>query len=182
MKKLLILVLLGCAATAQASIIGIDLADSSTTGGIDPFTYRGYEFSFGPDPIPNPPAYINGFVVPGFAFCPGCEMHMEAANGSVFSLYSFEAYAAFGALDETLRVTGYFDDGSSSFADFDISDTAQSFALPWAGLTRVVFDNLGDDPTAMGIIRVSEVPLPAAFWLFGSALAGLGWMRRKQSV
>jgi hypothetical protein len=27
---------------------------------------------------------------------------------------------------------------------------------------------------------VSAVPLPAAVWLFGSALAGLGWMRRKR--
>jgi hypothetical protein len=26
------------------------------------------------------------------------------------------------------------------------------------------------------------VPIPAAVWLFGSALAGLGWMRRKQTV
>jgi hypothetical protein len=26
------------------------------------------------------------------------------------------------------------------------------------------------------------VPVPAAVWLFGSALAGLGWMRRKQPV
>jgi hypothetical protein len=29
---------------------------------------------------------------------------------------------------------------------------------------------------------VTAVPVPAAIWLFGSALAGLGWMRRKQSV
>jgi hypothetical protein len=29
---------------------------------------------------------------------------------------------------------------------------------------------------------VSTVPIPAAVWLFGSALAGLGWMRRKQTV
>jgi hypothetical protein len=27
---------------------------------------------------------------------------------------------------------------------------------------------------------VSAVPIPAAVWLFGSALAGLGWMRRKR--
>ncbi len=26
------------------------------------------------------------------------------------------------------------------------------------------------------------VPIPAALWLFGSAMAGLGWMRRKQSL
>jgi hypothetical protein len=31
-------------------------------------------------------------------------------------------------------------------------------------------------------ISVSTVPVPAAVWLFGSALAGLGWMRRKQIV
>jgi hypothetical protein len=31
-------------------------------------------------------------------------------------------------------------------------------------------------------LTVSYVPVPAAVWLFGSALAGLGWMRRKQTV
>jgi len=29
---------------------------------------------------------------------------------------------------------------------------------------------------------VSAVPVPAAAWLFGSALAGLGWIRRKQEA
>ena len=29
---------------------------------------------------------------------------------------------------------------------------------------------------------ISAVPVPAAVWLFGSALAGLGWMRRKHSI
>jgi hypothetical protein len=29
---------------------------------------------------------------------------------------------------------------------------------------------------------VSAVPIPAAVWLLGSALAGLGWLRRKQTV
>ncbi|MGI9290510.1 MAG: VPLPA-CTERM sorting domain-containing protein [Gammaproteobacteria bacterium] len=29
-------------------------------------------------------------------------------------------------------------------------------------------------------LAVSEVPVPAAVWLFGSALMGLGWMRRRQ--
>jgi hypothetical protein len=30
-------------------------------------------------------------------------------------------------------------------------------------------------------LRLTAVPIPTAFWLFGSALAGLGWMRRKQA-
>jgi hypothetical protein len=29
---------------------------------------------------------------------------------------------------------------------------------------------------------VTAVPIPAAVWLFGSALAGLGWMRRRKTV
>jgi hypothetical protein len=29
---------------------------------------------------------------------------------------------------------------------------------------------------------ISTVPIPAAVWLFGSALAGLGWMRRRKTV
>jgi len=31
-------------------------------------------------------------------------------------------------------------------------------------------------------VSASAVPVPAAVWLFGSALAGLGWMKRKQTV
>jgi hypothetical protein len=32
------------------------------------------------------------------------------------------------------------------------------------------------------VAQSTVVPVPAAIWLFGSALAGLGWMRRKQTV
>ena len=31
-------------------------------------------------------------------------------------------------------------------------------------------------------IPAAAVPIPAAVWLFGSALSGLGWLRRKQTV
>lgn len=34
----------------------------------------------------------------------------------------------------------------------------------------------------VALVRSSVVPIPAAAWLFGSALAGLGWIRRKQAV
>lgn len=34
----------------------------------------------------------------------------------------------------------------------------------------------------VGSGTLTAVPLPAAVWLFGSALAGLGWIRRKQSA
>ena len=33
----------------------------------------------------------------------------------------------------------------------------------------------------LNTFQLEVVPIPAAVWLFGSALFGLGWMRRKQS-
>ena len=33
-----------------------------------------------------------------------------------------------------------------------------------------------------GTVTASAVPIPAAVWLFGSTLAGLGWMRRRKAV
>jgi hypothetical protein len=40
----------------------------------------------------------------------------------------------------------------------------------------------GHSVIGTALYRTSIVPVPAAVWLFGSALAGLGWMRRKQTV
>jgi len=60
----------------------------------------------------------------------------------------------------------------------DVGVLAYSFG-PWYNLGGVAhgseFDPLA---TAWSV----AVPIPAAVWLFGSALAGLGWMRRKQTV
>lgn len=33
-----------------------------------------------------------------------------------------------------------------------------------------------------GNFKITVVPVPAAVWLFGSALAGLGWLRRRQTA
>lgn len=38
------------------------------------------------------------------------------------------------------------------------------------------------DADTANLAGAGIVPLPAAIWLFGSALAGLGWLRRKQTV
>jgi len=69
-------------------------------------------------------------------------------------------------------------------------------ALTNAGGTVAIqrgFEGLCDDPNCVGYDyewpwreayagTISAVPIPAAVWLFGSALAGLGWVKRKQSV
>jgi hypothetical protein len=59
-----------------------------------------------------------------------------------------------------------FDENWSALSSVDIS-----FALG-SGFEAGVLDN----------IAVNTVPIPAAAWLFGSALAGLGWMRRRKAA
>ena len=58
--------------------------------------------------------------------------------------------------------------GTSSMWLCDNSDCSSLFA---PGGTRVDF--------VAGAILGTVVPIPAAVWLFGSALAALGWLRRK---
>jgi|GEM_PF-2062824 len=66
------------------------------------------------------------------------------------------------------------------------------FDSSWNDLVRVslysglVEANFGDIYAPLEIevdnIVVNAVPVPAAVWLFGSALAGLGWLRRKHAA
>jgi hypothetical protein len=67
-------------------------------------------------------------------------------------------------------------------------DRTSSIEMLWTGLTLTAAKDLRDSVTDMqlhlsdnatGLPPISEVPLPAAFWLFGSALIGfIGFSRR----
>ena len=39
----------------------------------------------------------------------------------------------------------------------------------------------GQDDQGIYLVRSSIVPIPAALWLFGSGLIGLGWFKRKEA-
>lgn len=73
----------------------------------------------------------------------------------------------------------YWDPVETGFRHF-------SFQLASAGnyqIALAVFEvEEGTVPSAMVIdnLRVSPVPIPTAFWLFGSAVGVMGWLRRKQ--
>ena len=62
----------------------------------------------------------------------------------------------------------------SSFSTvYSVRISSQSISSPF-----------GSQPqqTSIDNFAATVVPVPAAVWLFGSALAGLGWMRRKQTA
>ena len=71
-----------------------------------------------------------------------------------------------------------------------VFDTALTNAGGTVGLVsgvsnERVYTNMGEGllnsrTLVSGVI--TTVPIPAAVWLFGSALAGLGWLRRKQAA
>jgi hypothetical protein len=111
---------------------------------------------------------------------------MRKADGGAFAISS---------MDMLLQATGSpLASGSTSITGALAGGSAAELSVPvgtgdWLNLELVTFIANGDGfgfghLTAVEIdnINVSAVPIPAAVWLFGSALAGLGWMRRKQAV
>jgi len=114
-----------------------------------------------------------------FAFGPGCDAYitMEQANGNTFGILSIGTLSTLtngvlygritgGAAADLSTPIGTGDWLNLEF--FGVADTCQPFAP--CGFHEVRLDD----------ITVSAVPVPAAVWLFGSALAGLGWLRRSR--
>jgi len=132
-----------------------------------------------------------------FFFCPepGCNgqedaaFRMEAANGALFDLTSMDL----GFVDADpfpTTITGVLDDLSTISVELDSLggwfDTVD-FDSSWSGLKSVSvnFETEGNylfNVPGVDNIVASVVPVPAAVWLFGSALAGLGFMRRRQAA
>jgi hypothetical protein len=84
---------------------------------------------------------------------------IDRIDGGEFSILEIGEY--YGATDISSIGNGGY-----------VNITQASFWSEYAAYAPVYLDD----------IVVSAVPIPAAVWLFGSALAGLGWMRRKQTT
>jgi hypothetical protein len=113
---------------------------------------------------------------------------MTADNGLTFDLQSFEITGNRFDGNQEVYLTGYSQ--TSGFLSMLIGDyvphaddifglTTLNFSSEWSDLEYINIE------TEIAIVQldnilVSQVPVPAAVWLFGSALAGLGWMRRKK--
>ena len=92
----------------------------------------------------------------------------------------------FGTGDAVVAVTGNYALGGQVSTNLLLPASVQtniSFNSAWSGLQSVTFSAAASG-SAIGYDNFvfSAVPIPAAVWLFASALAGLGWMRRRQAV
>jgi hypothetical protein len=61
--------------------------------------------------------------------------------------------------------------------DYNYERTHQLTTFSGVALAGTTFSHMGS-----ALVSTSAVPIPAAVWLFGSALAGLGWFRRRQTA
>jgi len=116
-------------------------------------------------------SYVLGLVA-------DAENSLSMASGVSFDLISWDV--RIGIVDMT--VTGFLESGGTVSTTISSTSGAletYNFSSAWTGLTSVQF-TVGDFDVLDNVV-ISAVPLPAAVWLFGSALAGLGWIRRKRA-
>ncbi len=95
---------------------------------------------------------------PGFAYNPGGGNTADSGNYSGFRLVT--------------EISG----GSYSYYTYN-PNTGMAFG----GIGDVAFTDLltADDSLSLATFELAEVPLPAAVWLFGSALVGFSFFRKK---
>jgi hypothetical protein len=80
---------------------------------------------------------------------------------------------------------GYVPNGGDSFdilTALTLSGTFDSLLLPSIGALGWKILYLEDEIGSMDVVRLQVVPVPAAVWLFGSALGLMGVMRRRVST
>jgi len=170
--------------SAQAGTITLDFDDLSSTE--SSFQTQGYNFSASNGFFANVPIAPSPSIGIGLA---GGPFEMVQVGGGVFSIYSLDMLD--DSVGDGLNVTGYLQGGGQVSATFTLPApssvlvlTTFSFGSEWQGLTSISMStiNTSGSPPVLDNIVVTAVPIPAAVWLFGSALAGLGWLRRKQPV
>ena len=105
-----------------------------------------------------------------------------------FDFYGFEFFN--GGI-ETITITGEKLSGGSVTTVVDVSSisgfdwTTEAGYTEFTDIVSLSFTAATSTPSSfifIDNIQANIVPVPAAVWLFGSALAGLGWMRRKQTT
>jgi hypothetical protein len=96
-------------------------------------------------------------------------------------ILDFAVFLSGGSQLWNLNNGGY--DGQSSFMDLSNTAVMEAIVVKDSGGTVVPSFGLSTDSGApiFDNLAPAVVPVPAAVWLFGSALGLLGWMRRKKA-
>jgi hypothetical protein len=183
--------------SAQAAPVTIDFEEFSvgaeTTLFSQGYTIKGEAYQFDPGPCCNAIIAIGDqplgskqlefFSFNSVDFSPGPRIFLdvERTDGTAFALYSIDIGGDFAEIQGTRATDGQIITGT--VGDLGSGD--------WLAITSFRLDEdacvcggfgIALEGYADNIVVGAAVPVPAAVWLFGSALAGLGWMRRKQTI
>ena len=178
MRLNLIIICLLLSATAQASQVVIDFDTFEVAG--DGVVSNGFELDLGF--VNSFPALLEG----SFTWQPTFTTTLTQVGGASFGLLSLDLNIGdlFGAAD-AFQLIGHLEGGGTIETSFsqppDSVWNTHSLGSEWNNLTAVEITS-PDGFHAIDNLVVTAVPIPAAVWLFGSALAGLGWMRRRHTV
>ena len=178
-----ILFLSSAATNAAAVLIDFDeVTPQYNIGAPTSVTSKGYDFVARTILAGGPPesgVSSAGLFASGdcFAWGPGCgaEITMERSDSAVFSILSLTS----SSVDYSGTILGGL--GADLSVAIGTGDWLQLVSFRVSSICAGPF-SCGEYSAQLDDITVSAVPVPAAVWLFGSALAGLGWMRRKHAA
>ena len=186
MRLIIIGVILLLASAANAATVVLDFEEFTPM--TYPSTYpslqsQGFDLSteagFGVHPDGD-----GGYNSQWLAYCGNCTTTLQSQTGAAFSLESVDLFLPAVSVPADFQITGYYAGGGTIAVDLTLDQNVLSYEFDpaWSNLDQVVFGTASGSLFFHGVdnITVSAVPVPAAAWLFGSALAGLGWIRRKQ--
>jgi hypothetical protein len=185
--------------TSNATVVDFEDNAAGVVGAPYDVISQGFFFDF-VENSPDEPVIAGSGSAPNgtsmYALCGHCnatsEFEFFDQAGDVFSLSSFEVGVWGPALGQEydLFITGSLSGGGSVVKNVSGITSLQTISFDtnlWSDLDSVyiVTTNINNDSISSSVydnFNVNVVPIPAAVWLFGSALAGLGWMRRRKSL
>jgi hypothetical protein len=195
----ILLMLMFCCASANATVVTVDFEEiTDFTIYYSDFNSSSYNFSIESGTMVITPYGGGPYLSMSGTLDGWSTLTMKHQNDSVFSLLQFDLNQLHvsdgsGALNVELQITGYQTGGGQVSTILYSADAGGTILLSgFDNLEYVDFHLVGDYnpvstseggywPVASMDNFAATVPIPAAVWLFGSGLAGLGFMRRKKA-
>ena len=174
------------ATTANATTLTIDFENSTTNDSLPELVVGDYVFSNAAGIV-----IFSGWDENTLTFVgtqsPISTLSLARTDGGSFDLEYLEAADIFAGDMTSVLIEGYKTGGATVSTTIDVLGywlgvTEVTFDSQWTNLSEVVITGATPGVGGLDNIRVTAVPVPAAIWLFGSVLAGLGWMGRKQAA
>jgi hypothetical protein len=191
------LLLYGVAVCAQAALITIDFEEyTEDNEAVNPpsgdSTSKGYTLDYLDQGAGNPVIFTGGSSLNGtrtYANCPDCQspeiIDIYETLGGTLKLESIDIGTAAGGTHEFRFIGTKSGGGTINYTVNSLEGVMSTvtFDEAWFDLDSFRIEispngAVGFSPSFIDNIAINTVPIPAAVWLFGSALAGLGWLRR----